>query len=42
MDDGNGRARVMRKLGVDNVIDLVKRSIEMGLIELQEGEDLGK
>jgi FixJ family two-component response regulator len=28
------RRRIMRKLGVDNVVDLVKRAVAMGLIEL--------
>ncbi|MFC1792691.1 response regulator transcription factor [Planctomycetota bacterium] len=36
------RALVMRKLGVDNVIDLVKRSTAMGLVELHEGEELNE
>jgi FixJ family two-component response regulator len=30
------RARLMHKLGVDNLIDLVKRAVEMGLVELPE------
>jgi two-component system response regulator TtrR len=34
------RARVMRKLGVDNLIDLVKRTAAMGLVELQASEEL--
>ncbi len=32
------RASAMRKLDVDNVIDLVKRTAEMGLVELPEYE----
>jgi len=36
------RARVMRKLGVHNLVDLVKRSTAMGLAELPEGEDLSE
>ncbi|MBL7154408.1 MAG: response regulator [Phycisphaerae bacterium] len=28
------RSRIMSKLGVDNVVDLVKRSVQMGLVEL--------
>ena len=31
------RSRIMRKLGVDNVVHLVEKSIEMGLIELPIG-----
>jgi two-component system response regulator TtrR len=33
------RARVMRKLGVDNIIDLIKRSTAMGLVELKANEE---
>jgi len=32
----------MRKLGVHNLVDLVKRSTAMGLAELPEGEDLSE
>jgi two-component system response regulator TtrR len=32
------RANAMRKLDVDNVIDLVKRTAEMGLVDLPECE----
>ena len=28
------RSRVMRKIGVDNVVDLVKSCIEMGIIRI--------
>jgi two-component system response regulator FixJ len=30
------RARIMRKLGVDNVVDLVKRVVSMGLVDIKE------
>jgi FixJ family two-component response regulator len=36
------RARVMRKLGVDNLIDLVKRTAAMGLVESQASEEPGE
>jgi len=36
------RTHVMRKLGVHNLVDLVKRSTAMGLAELPEGEDLSE
>lgn len=29
------RSRIMRKLGVDNLVDLVKRAAAMGLLDLQ-------
>ena len=29
------RSRIMNKLGVDNVVDLIKRSVQMGLVELE-------
>ncbi|MFC1781774.1 response regulator transcription factor, partial [Planctomycetota bacterium] len=33
------RARVMQKLGVENLVDLVKRAVIMGLIELPENRN---
>lgn len=36
------RAHIMRKLGVDNLVDLVKRVATMGLIDLQEKPERDK
>jgi hypothetical protein len=33
------RAHLMRKLGVDNVVGLVKRAISMGLVDLEEKQE---
>jgi DNA-binding NarL/FixJ family response regulator len=33
------RAHIMHKLGVDNLIDLVKRAASMGLVDLKEKPD---
>ena len=33
------RARIMQKLGVENIVDLVKRAVFMGFIELPENQN---
>ena len=30
------RARIMNKLGVDNIVDLVKRVLSMGLVDVEK------
>ena len=36
------RAHVMHKLGVDNLVGLIKRAAEMGLVDLPKGQEPGE
>ena len=36
------RAHIMHKLGVDNLVDLVKRVAVMGLVDLEEKKQPGE